>query len=113
MTSIAQQRSRQNKSSFGAFAAGLVAVTGVAVATTIALKDKKTRDKVKNVLRDLKDQTLDFIDTLDKKVTNTSVDNIKPVKTVKTSRSKTILKKTKKITKRNLSAFKDKDSKAR
>ena len=42
--------------------AGAVAVTGVAVAATIALKDKKTRDKVKNALSGVKDQAMDYME---------------------------------------------------
>lgn len=44
--------------------AGTVAIAGVAVAATIALKDEKTRKKVGKVLTDVKDQAIDYVETL-------------------------------------------------
>lgn len=60
------QKEPDNKNTIGAVVAGVagaVAVAGVAVATTMALKDEKTRKKVKNVLIKAKDQAIDYVDT--------------------------------------------------
>lgn len=44
--------------------AGAVAIAGAAVAATMALKDKKTRERVKQVMTDVRDQAIDYIETL-------------------------------------------------
>lgn len=44
--------------------AGAVAVAGVAVAAAVALKDEKTRTKLKNAAIDIKDQAADYIEVL-------------------------------------------------
>jgi hypothetical protein len=62
------QRAGQNKNTnmVGTVAAGMAGaavIAGAAVAATIALKDEKTREKIKNVLIDAKDQAIDYADT--------------------------------------------------
>lgn len=44
--------------------AGAVAITGVAIAATIALKDERTRKKVKKTLISIKDQATECVNTL-------------------------------------------------
>ncbi|RJQ38489.1 hypothetical protein C4559_01730 [Candidatus Microgenomates bacterium] len=63
MTTIHQKKQDDNKNTIGSVGAG-IAIAGVAVATTIALKDEKTRKKVKNVLVNVKDQTIDLVEIL-------------------------------------------------
>ena len=43
--------------------AGAAAVAGITVATTLALKDKKTRDRVRKVLNIVKNQLADYVET--------------------------------------------------
>jgi len=57
--------------------AGAIIGTGVAVAGTMFMKDKKNRDKVSKVLTKAKKQTTDYIKKVEKKV------NPKVTKTVK------------------------------
>jgi len=77
-----QKQHGDKKNSMGVIAAGVaggIALAGVAaVAATIALKDDKTRKKVKHVLNDMKDQALDYVDKL-----NTESDTKEAVETVK------------------------------
>lgn len=61
---------KNKKSGFGGVVAGVagaVAVAGVAVAAAIALKDKKTREKVKRTLVAVKDQAMNYVETLENK----------------------------------------------
>lgn len=56
-----------NKNAIGSVVsgvAGAAVIAGVAVAATMALQDKKTREKVKKVLMNARDQTVDYIETL-------------------------------------------------
>lgn len=67
----AQISKKQNNGSgsFGSIVAGVagaVAVAGVTVAATIALRNKKNREKAKKILLKVKDQTLDYVDSLKK-----------------------------------------------
>lgn len=66
MTAINQKKNENNKAikSVAAGVAGALAVAGVAVAATMAMKDEKTREKVKKVLIDVKDKAIEYIDTL-------------------------------------------------
>jgi hypothetical protein len=43
--------------------AGAAAVAGITVAATMALKDKKTRDKVRKVFNIVKNQINDYVNT--------------------------------------------------
>lgn len=54
---------RNTISSVAAGVAGATVIAGAAIATTVALKDKKTREKIKNVLINAKDQAIDYVDT--------------------------------------------------
>lgn len=59
---------KNNKSRLGSVVAGVagaVAVAGVTVAATIALKDKKTREKVKKAFTNIKNQAMDYVETLE------------------------------------------------
>ena len=61
------KKKQDNKNRIGSVVAGVagaVVIAGVAVATTVALKDEKTRKKVKKVLINVKDQTVDYVDAL-------------------------------------------------
>lgn len=66
MTNKYQKKQDHNKNigSVVAGVAGAVAVAGVAVAATMALRDEKTREKAKKVLTNVKDQAIDYVDTL-------------------------------------------------
>lgn len=60
------QRNEDNKKKVGAVAvgvAGAVAIAGAAVATTMALRDEKIRKNVKNMLTNVKDHAIDYVDT--------------------------------------------------
>ena len=64
-----QKQHKNKKNSMGVLAAGVagaVALAGVAVAATIALKDDKTRKKVKEAISDIKDQALNYAEKLQK-----------------------------------------------
>jgi len=66
MTTIHQGKQNDNKTRIGSVVAGVagaIAVAGVAVAATMALKDEKTRKKVKNALISAKDKAIDYVDT--------------------------------------------------
>jgi|WetSurMetagenome_2_1015567.scaffolds.fasta_scaffold608647_1 hypothetical protein len=66
MKTIQQEKQENNKNTFSSVIAGVagtIALTGIAVAT-IALKDEKTRKKVKDSLIKVKDQAIDYFDTL-------------------------------------------------
>src|ERR1035437_9146251 len=67
MTSKHRKKQGNNKNTIGSVVtgmAGAVAIAGVAVAATMALKDKKTKKKEKKVLIDVKDQATDYVETL-------------------------------------------------
>lgn len=66
MTNKNQKKQDHNKNigSVVAGVAGAVAVAGVAVAATMALRDEKTREKAKKVLINVKDQAIDYVGTL-------------------------------------------------
>jgi hypothetical protein len=66
MTTIRQKKQNDNKNRIRSIVAGMAgaaAITGAAVAATIALKDEKTRKKLENVLVNAKDKVIDYIDT--------------------------------------------------
>lgn len=74
-----QKKQDDNKNTVGSIVAGVaggVAIAGVAVAATIALKDEKTRKKVGKVLTDVKDHAIDYVETLK---TEPSIDKGKQV----------------------------------
>lgn len=90
---------KNNKGRLGSIVAGVasaVAVAGVAVAATIALKDKKTREKVKKSLEGIKDRAINYVESLEKKpetkkiISNTKKSSKKIIK---------VTKKAKKVTK--------------
>ncbi|PIP74342.1 MAG: hypothetical protein COX78_03295 [Candidatus Levybacteria bacterium CG_4_10_14_0_2_um_filter_35_8] len=84
----------KNKNKVGSVVAGVagaVAIAGVAVAATMALKDKKSREKVKKVLVNVKDQAMDYVETLKKEP------NVKET----TSKVKKIAEDTKKVVDKN------------
>ncbi|MDP2692845.1 MAG: hypothetical protein Q8O88_04370 [bacterium] len=67
MKTIRHKKQEDNKNAIGSVVAGVagaVAIAGVAVAATMALKNEKTRKKVKGVLIDMKNQAIDYFDTL-------------------------------------------------
>ena len=62
-----RKKKQDNKNRIGSVVAGVAGaavIAGVAVAATVALKDEKTRKKVKKVLINVKDQTVDYVDAL-------------------------------------------------
>ncbi len=71
MTNSSKNKQNNNRStgSIVAGVAGAVAVIGVAVATAVALKDKKTTEKVKKAFNSIKNQAIDYIYALEKKST--------------------------------------------
>lgn len=61
------KKKQNNKNTIGSVVAGVAgaaAIAGVTVAATMALKDKKSREKVKKMLISVKDQTIDYVETL-------------------------------------------------
>jgi hypothetical protein len=68
MTTIVQNK--QNKTnSIGKIIAGIgggIAIVGVIAGTAVALKDKKSRDKVKKAFLHIKDKVGDYIETMHK-----------------------------------------------
>jgi hypothetical protein len=65
MTTINQKKSVNNKNVMGSVmvgVAGAAVIAGAAVAATMALKDEKTREKVKKVLIKAKDQAIEYVD---------------------------------------------------
>ena len=93
---ITHQRQHKNKkNAIGVLAAGVagaVAIAGVAVAATIALKDEKTRKKVKEVLIDVKDQALDYAEKLQKDPQ--VVEGVQKIKKITTETKKAVEKNT-------------------
>jgi hypothetical protein len=66
MTTINQKKSVNNKNVVGSVmvgVAGAAVIAGAAVAATMAMKDDKTREKVKKALIKAKDQAIDYFDT--------------------------------------------------
>lgn len=59
-----KQNDKNTISTVVAGVAGAVAIAGVAVAATMALKDEETRQKVKKVLINVKDQAIDYAEAL-------------------------------------------------
>ncbi len=67
MTNTNQKKQDDNKNTVSPIitsVAGAVAIAGVAVAATMALRDEKTRKKVKKVLTNVKDQAIDYVESL-------------------------------------------------
>jgi hypothetical protein len=65
MTTV-HQKKQDDEHTLGSIVTGIaeaVAIVGVAVTATMALKDEKTREKVKKTLINVKDQTINYIDT--------------------------------------------------
>lgn len=94
MTDKNKKKQNNKKNTVGSVVAGVagaVAIAGVAVAATIALKDKKSREKVKKVLVNVKDQAMDYVETLKKEP------NVKET----TNKVKKIAKDTKKVVEKN------------
>lgn len=61
------KKKQNNKNTIGSVVtgvAGAAAIAGVTVAATMALKDKKSREKVKKMLINVKDQAIDYVETL-------------------------------------------------
>lgn len=66
---MAIDKKKDDKKTIGSVVAGVagaVAIAGVAVAATMALKDGKTREKIKKALSNVKDQAIDYVETLKK-----------------------------------------------
>lgn len=62
-----RKKKQDNKNIIGSVVTkvvGAAAIAGVAVAATMALKDEKTRKKVKKVLINVRDQAIDRVETL-------------------------------------------------
>lgn len=81
MATINKKMQNDNKNVIGAVVAGVTgaaAIAGVAVAATIALKDEKTRGKVKKMLINAKDQVIDYVDTF--KTELSAKKNASPIK---------------------------------
>lgn len=96
MTDKNQEKQADDKNAINSVAAGIVgavAIAGVAVAATIALKDQKTRDKVKKVLINAKDRAIDYVDTF-KAESNPKKDG-NAIRKITTSIRKAVSKKTK------------------
>lgn len=67
MTTVNPNKQVNNKNIIRSVVAGLagaVAITGVAIAATVALKDERTRKKVKKTLINIKDQATEHVKTL-------------------------------------------------
>ncbi|MDP3987754.1 MAG: hypothetical protein Q8P80_01275 [Candidatus Levybacteria bacterium] len=95
MTDKNKKKQNNNKNTVGSVVvgvAGAVAIAGVAVAATMALKDKKSREKVKKVLINVKDQAIDYVETLKKE----------PNAKETTNTVKKIAEDTKKVVKKNI-----------
>lgn len=60
---INQQKQHNNNISGTVIAevAGVVAIAGAAVAATLALKDKKTRERIKEATGNIKDQAIGYM----------------------------------------------------
>jgi hypothetical protein len=66
MATTNQKKIENNKKVLGSVVAGVAGaavIAGAAVAATMALKDEKTREKVKNALIKAKDQAISYVDT--------------------------------------------------
>lgn len=61
--------SDKNTNSMNPIVAGIAGAVagGVAVASAIAMSDKKNQKKVKDVLTNIKDQTVDYVEDMQKK----------------------------------------------
>ena len=67
MATIRKEKQDKNKNIIGSVVKGVteaVVIAGVAAVATMALKDGKTRKKVKNALLNVKDQAIDYAETL-------------------------------------------------
>jgi hypothetical protein len=60
------KQKKQGTNAVFAAVTGVVVGAGVAVAGAIAMKDKKNRDKVKNVLTNVKNQAAGYIEKMEK-----------------------------------------------
>lgn len=61
---VDQKKQKENKNISGtvmAEIAGAVAIAGAAFATTMVLKDEKTREKIKEVAGNIKDQAVGYV----------------------------------------------------
>lgn len=67
MANTHQKKQEKHKDNVSLIAAGAVIGAGVAVAATLALKNKKNQEKVKEVLSDVKDHAKESIEKLKKK----------------------------------------------
>ena len=73
MTDTHQQKKHEGKTGFDLAAAaitGAIVGTGVAIAGAIALKDKKTRDKVKLAITGVKNQAVRYAKEMQKELKN-------------------------------------------
>lgn len=66
MKNIPQKKQNKNKNTIGSVVAGVVGAVAIAgvTAATMALRDEKTRKKVKKVLVNVKDQAIDYVEAL-------------------------------------------------
>lgn len=83
MTTAQQKKQTDNRNRIGSVTAGVVGaavIAGAAVATTMALKDEKTRKRIKSALVDVKDQAIDYIDTFKTNQNSKKISN--PIKKI-------------------------------
>lgn len=67
MNKIYQKKQDENKNTINSVIAGVAgaaAIAGAAVGAAMALKDEKTREKVRKVLISVKDQAINYVETL-------------------------------------------------
>lgn len=77
------KKTKKKGASIFAAIAGAVVGSGVAVAGTLFMKDKKNRDKVKKVLSNAKNQAVDYIGKIEKDVKKDKVVIKKKISTTK------------------------------
>jgi len=65
---ITKKKEKKGVNNFVAAITGAVVGAGVAVAGAIALKDKKNRDKVTKVINDVKNQTVGYVEKIQKEI---------------------------------------------
>jgi flagellar basal body-associated protein FliL len=90
-----QKQQKHKKNSMGVLAAGVagaVAIAGVAVAATLALKDENTREKVKKTLNDVTDQAREYVDKI--KTEQNPEEVVEKVKKITTQTKKIVEKNT-------------------
>jgi len=83
-----QKKQDENKNIIGSVVAGVAGA--VAVAATMALKDEKTRKKLKKVLINVKDQAIDRVETL--KTEPTTGEESNKIKKIATDTKKVVKK---------------------